>query len=89
MRIPQKYQVFDEPVEVSDKDQERLSVHLVGWNRLNEILLLGSLNEPDLKRLVIIELAGSRRLDIVNRLLGRIAKLERKRINSRIQKLVL
>jgi hypothetical protein len=89
MKIPQKYQIFDEFVEFSDKDQERLKVHLVGWNHLNEILLLGSVNEADLKRLVILELSGSRRMDIVNRLLGRLAKVQRRRLRERIQKLVL
>lgn len=89
MKIPQKYQIFDDPVELTDKDQERLKVHLVGWNHLNEILLLGSINEPDLMRLVILELAGSRRMDIINRLLGRLAKLQRRRLRERIQKLVL
>jgi hypothetical protein len=86
MKIPLKYQIFDAPVEISDKDKERLGVHASGWNRLNEILLLG-VNEADLQRLIIIELMGSRRLDIVTRLLGRLQKLQRKRIRDRIQKL--
>lgn len=87
MKIPQKYQVFDEPVEISDKDKQRLSVHLVGWNRLNEIFLLGSINEPDLRRLVIMEIMGSRRMSIVSRLLGRLQKIQRKRIDQNIAKL--
>jgi hypothetical protein len=88
MNIPSKYQVFDQPVEVSNKDQQRLRVHLLGWNRLNEILLLG-VNEPDLRRLVVMEVMGSRRMTIINRLLGRLAKLERKRITERIGKLIV
>lgn len=87
MKIPQKYQVFDEPVEINDKDKQRLSVHLVGWNRLNEIFLLGSINEPDLRRLVIMEIMGSRRMSIVSRLLGRLQKIQRKRIDQNIAKL--
>lgn len=89
MKIPQKYQVFDEPVEISDKDKQRLSVHLVGWNRLNEIFLLGSINEPDLRRLVIMEIMGSRRMSIVSRLLGRLQKIQRKRIDQNIAKLFI
>ncbi|MFM2124310.1 MAG: hypothetical protein RL328_761 [Acidobacteriota bacterium] len=88
MRIPAKYQVFDQPVEISDKDNERLSVHASGWNRLNEILLLG-INESDLRRLVVIELMGPRRMAIIDRLIGRISKLEKARIRDRIQKLVV
>lgn len=87
MKIAQRYQVFDQPVEIDEKDRDRLKVHLSGWNRLNEILLLG-INEPDLRRLVILELLGARRKEMLTRLLGRLAKLERKRILSRIQKLV-
>jgi len=89
MKIPQKYQVFDEPVEISDKDKQRLSVHLVGWNRLNEIFLLGSINEPDLRRLVIMEIMSSRRMSIVSRLLGRLQKIQRKRIDQNIAKLFI
>lgn len=87
MKIPLKYQVFDEDVEISDKDHQRLSVHLAGWNRLNEIFLLGSINESDLRRLVIMEIMGSRRPSMINRLLGRLQKLQRKQIDYRIAKL--
>lgn len=89
MKIPQKYQVFDEIVEISDKDRVRLSVHLVGWNKLNEIFLLGSINEPDLRRLVVMEIMGSRRMSIVSRLLGRLQKIQRKRIDQNIAKLFI
>ena len=88
MKIPAKYQIFDQQVEISDKDNERLSVHTTGWNRLNEILLLG-INESDLRRLVVIELMGPRRMTIIDRLIGRISKLEKARIRDRIQKLVV
>jgi hypothetical protein len=87
MKIPLKYQVFDEDVEISEKDHQRLSVHLIGWNRLNEIFLLGSINESDLRRLVIMEVMGARRSTIINRLLGRLQKLQRKQIDYRIAKL--
>jgi len=87
MKIPIKYQVFDEDVEISEKDHQRLSVHLIGWNRLNEIFLLGSINEPDLRRLVVMEVMGARRMTMLNRLLGRLQKLQRKRIDERIGKL--
>lgn len=86
MKIASKYQVFRDPVEVSDKDEQRLKIHLKGWNRLNEILLLG-VNEPDLRRLVVLELMGQRRPVIIDRLLGRLVKLERKAINDRIARL--
>ena len=86
MKITQKYQVFDDPIEVDSKDFERLKGYLTGWNKLNEILLLG-INEPDLRRLVVMELMGSRRMVIVNRLLGRLGTIQRERIKGRIAKL--
>lgn len=86
MKPTQKYQVFDDPVELESKDIERLKSHLTGWNKLNEILLLG-INEPDLRRLVIIELMGSRRMTIINRLLGRLATIQRERIKTRMAKI--
>lgn len=86
MKPAQKYQVFDDPVELESKDIERLKSHLTGWNKLNEILLLG-INESDLRRLVIIELMGSRRMTIINRLLGRLATIQRERIKTRMAKI--
>jgi hypothetical protein len=84
-RIPQKYQIFDEPVVVTSKDAERLKVHLTGWNKLNEMFLLG-INQPDLRRLVVMELMGAARRTILTRLLGRLSKLERQTYMDRINK---
>lgn len=86
MNISSQYQVFDHPVTISDKDVERLGIHLCNWNRLHEILLLG-VNAEDLRRLVILELAGHNRRAIVSRLLGRLAKVQRQTLDERIAKL--
>ncbi len=86
MKIPRKYQVFDSTVvSVSSKDRERLSPHLVSSGRLNEMFLLG-VNEPDLCRLVVLELMGNQRRDILSRLLSRILTIQRRRIQGRIEK---
>ena len=87
IRVPLKYQIFDSPVEILEKDAARLTGHLTGWNRLNEIFLVG-LNEPDLRRMVVLELMGARRISILSRLLGRLSKLERQKYNQRIQKAI-
>ena len=84
IKIPLKYQVFDEPVKLFEKDFERLSACLIGWNRLHELFLLGGLNEPDLKSLVVMEMMGAQRPHIISRLLGRLAKLDRQRYLRRI-----
>jgi len=88
MKIPTKYQIFDDSVEILDKDVERLSSCIGGWNRLHELFLLGSVNEPDLKRLVVMELMGKQRQSLIVRLMGRLAKLDRQRYFRRIAQAV-
>lgn len=83
MNIPRRYQIFDREVAITDKDVERLRIHLCNWQRLHEILLLG-VNAEDLRRLVILELAGHDRGTIISRLLGRLAKVERREMLKRI-----
>jgi hypothetical protein len=48
------------------------------------LFLLGSVNEPDLKRLVVMELMGKQRRSLIVRLMGRLAKLDRQRYFRRI-----
>ena len=85
IRIPLKYQIFDSPVEILEKDAASLKPHLTGWNKLNEIFLVG-LNAHDLRRMVVLELMGGQRRSILSRLLGRLAKLERQKYLARITK---
>jgi hypothetical protein len=87
MRIPSRLQIFENEVILTDKDAERLQVHLSNWRRLHEIMLLG-VNVSDLRRLVILELLGNGRRFIITRLLGRIAKLQRVETLQRIDKLL-
>jgi hypothetical protein len=83
MRIPDYAQVFPNPVVISDKDVERLSPHLSGWMSLHEIMLLG-INESDLQRLVVLELLGKKRKDILQRLTARIASTRLAEMKRRI-----
>lgn len=84
MKIPQRFQVFDTVVVLSSKDADRLSPYIVGWRHLAE--LLKHINEPDLLRLVILELLGKQRRKILDRLLMRLGRVQRKRIEERIAK---
>lgn len=84
MTIPQRYQIFETPVFLSDKDAERLRIHLSNWNRLHEMLLLG-VNAPDLRRLIVLEMMGAGRHRILTRLLGRLSKVERKEQTEKIK----
>lgn len=87
MRLPTKYQIFDREVILTSKDAERLEVHLANWRVLHEVMLLGVCLE-DLRRLVILELAGNARRTILVRLLGRIAKLQRNEVMAKIDRLL-
>lgn len=70
MKIPAAYQIFDAPVTLTEKDCERLRPHLAAWMKLHETLLLG-VNVPDLQRLILLELLGAKRRDILKRLIAR------------------
>ena len=60
-------------VNVSVADQKRLMPHLSGWNHLNEILLLnGAISTDDLRKLVVLELAGARRTPVLRRLVTKL-----------------
>jgi hypothetical protein len=83
MTIPKKFQIFDKPVELSDKDAARLSSHLSGWMKLHTFFLEG-VNEPDLQRLLVIEMMGMRRRSILDRLLSRIGSSTRDRIQAKV-----
>ena len=85
MRIPTRFQVFDRPVILLDKDQERLAPHLAGWMGLANILLIG-VNEPDLQRLIVMELLGKQRQKILNRLVGHLSRVHAREIKQRIQR---
>jgi hypothetical protein len=84
MTIPNKYQIFDYPVEISDKDYARLRPGLSGWNKLNSLFLEG-VTEGDLLRLVTIELMHQHRKVILGRLLGRLSKVQRVKYNRKMR----
>ena len=87
MKIPNRYQVFDSPVIVSSKDEQRLSPHLAEWAKLNSLFILG-VNEPDLRRLVVMELRGKARWHMLERLLMRLGRLSRERYETRVKALL-
>lgn len=86
VNIPDRLQVFDTPVVLTDKDAERLAPWLSSAPKL--IALLQGINEPDLMRLVVLELSGGKRYDMIHRLLARLGRVTRNRIARRIAKLL-
>lgn len=87
MTIPAKYQIFDTPVELSDKDSERLSPYLIGWGRLHALFQSG-VNETDLKRLIILEMMDRRRDAMISRLVMRLGRVQRLKLEAKIKKTV-
>ena len=87
MKIPQRFQIFSAPVILLDKDQERLAPHLAGWMGLANILLIG-VNEPDLQRLIVMELLGKQRQKILNRLVGHLSRVHAREIKERIRRVI-
>ena len=87
MKIPPKYQVFAEPVTITDKDQARLTPHLGSWMQVHALMKVG-VNEPDLRRLVVLELMDKRRRMILLRLTGRIAFDQLRGVRERIDEVL-
>lgn len=87
MNIPPRFQIFDHTVILTDKDALRLSPHLAYWDKLHRLLALG-VNEPDLQRLIVLELMGFKRKLILTRLLMRLGKVKRREIELRVNRLL-
>jgi hypothetical protein len=68
-------------ITLTREDTSRLKKHLVGWNHLNELLLLGSLTDQDLRKLIALEAMSPKpRPEIIRRLLARVKSNERDHI---------
>ena len=71
-------------ITISRNDSKRLAPHLSGWNHLNEILLLGQITTHDLKRMVLIEVTGLGRRDIIRKLVARLKRQEARQLLAHI-----
>lgn len=83
MKIPAKLQLFETPVALSDQDEERLSVYLGCYDYF--VPLLNKVNEPDLRRLIVMELSGKRRWKILERLVMRVSRLDRLELEKKVR----
>lgn len=63
-------------VNVSPADRKRLLPHLSNWNRLNEILLLGTISTADMRKLIYLESQGKCRLPMLRKLVTRLKSYE-------------
>ena len=87
MTVPEKYQIFPSCKTIPDKDVERLTPYLSGWVHLHSLLADG-INEPDIEKLLVMELMDNCRREIIRRLLIRLGKLKRADILEKIQPLL-
>lgn len=83
MKIPPKYQIFEEPIQVSEAVITNLEYLLTGYDSL--MLEISFLSELDLKRLVLMELAGKQRMKILSRLMMRIHSHRRLALGQRLR----
>jgi hypothetical protein len=87
--IPKRFdRLFETPVALSDKDSERLRPYLSHWGVLNARFRSG-VNESDLKRLILLELSSeSPRKRILDRLLMRLGRVQRRSLSDKIERLI-
>ena len=87
MIIPKHLQIFADPVQLSDKDYERLKPLISSWSTtLNEIL--AETCEADLERLLVIELMTAKREHMTNRLVARLSTARREALSAKVKELL-
>lgn len=75
-------------VHLSLKDTKRLKPHLSSWPRLNELFLLGGLSPDDLRKLILIEVQGKQRRQILDKLVSRLKSAERVQLRELINQCI-
>lgn len=81
--------IFPKQPKLTKADREGLKSkgYLNSWNGLTKALEKDPLGEDDLKKLVLIELESpTPRFEIVNRIVGKLQRVERAAINEAIVK---
>jgi len=79
---------FLEGVQLTDEDAERLSHYINSWATLNEFFKSDVCRNADLDRLVLLELNGRGREQILDRLLQRRSSKQRSLEMSEIKYLL-
>ena len=86
MRIPFKYQIFPLLIVITARDEDRLWPLLSGRPTLHSVL--AKTCEPDIKRMIILEMMNRRRSMILTRLVGRLTHVQKKRLQAKIRKAI-
>lgn len=80
-----KEPLFPDLSPITENDRSRLSYHLRGWNHLVAILTLGTLEEEDLKKMIVLEAEGLARPTFLDKLAGRLLTEVRRDLKDRIR----
>lgn len=67
-------------VEITAEDKKRLTTRLSGWNRIVSEVAAGKLTEPDLRKMLVLEMADTPRRPIVEMLIARLSSAYRKKL---------
>lgn len=67
-------------VQISAEDRKRLTARLSGWNRIVSEAAAGNLTEPDLRKMLVLEMASYPRRPIVEMLIARLSSAYRKKL---------
>lgn len=87
MNIPKKFQVFTANVFITSKDEERLSPFLRNWDVLTTNM--SAFNEPDLERLIVMELMRKQtRRKVIGRLLQRLGVARAETVANKVWRLL-
>lgn len=88
MNIPKKYQIFPDKVIIFVWQEAELAPHLASWESLNKFLRGSLLSEFTLRRLIVMEMMGKSRWKLIDRLLMRLSKVQRKETRVRVKQVL-
>lgn len=78
--------LFDNQPKITKDDIARLSRSISGWNRLCEVLVLDTISNDDLKRLIVMEkMRGTKaRPRVLRKLVGRLVSRTREALLEKV-----
>lgn len=71
-------------IKLTQADRRRLEPHLSGYNKLVAVLTLGTVPQDDVKKMILIELDGQKRKQILDRLVGRLMTCIREAVKAEV-----
>lgn len=78
---------FFEDVELGEKDYKIFEPKMRNWLVLNEEFKKNKLTSIDIKKMIAIELEGQKRHHIVQKLIGRLSRVQKNEIMKQLKDL--